>query len=223
MAIIENGYFSHGLDDWEVLPEYWTHPPANVRIATASRDVFIEGTGEAPRESLFVELGRWISIRQAFPSGAITDSTHFYMAYHADAASFYVNLHFEDGIESTHFYGHWPDSWQTGWYPMSMDRNLLQFEILIQSAVNLYIDNISVPGDRIEPKLGHPMRANIPEEIDDLRRAQLPLEHRMLGIERGLLQMQALLAQQQDPDINKRVKKALKKQKKKFKKKASKK
>jgi hypothetical protein len=220
MPIIENGYFSSGLDHWEVLPEYWTAPPANVRIA--SSDAFMVGTGGAPRESLYVELGRWISIRQTFPTGAITDSTHFYMAHHADAASFYINLQFEDGIESTHFYGHWPDIWQTGWYPMSMGRNLLQFEILIQSAVNLYIDNILVPGDRIEPKFGHPMRANIPEEIDELRRAQLPLEHRMLGIERGLLQMQALLAQQQDPDINKRVKKALKKQKK-FKKKSRKK
>lgn len=214
MAIIENGNFSLGLDHWEVVPDYWAEEqgpgqPALVRIATPS----LHPTGTAsPSPGLYVEAGRYVSIRQTFPTGAITDYTHMYMRFYAEAASFYVNLHFDDGSEGTHFYGHWARAWRDEWIPISMGRRLMQFEILIESALNLYIDDILIPGDRVEPKFGF-MREKIPEEIDELRKLQAPMERRMLGIERELKQITALLSKQQDPDINKKVKAVLDKRK----------
>lgn len=214
MPIIENGNFSLGLDHWEVVPDFWAEEPgpgepALVRTATPSLHPI--GTA-SPSPGLYVEAGREISIRQTFPMGAIPDYTHMHMSFYAEAASFYVNLHFEDGSEGTHFYGHWPRAWQNEWIPISMGRRLMQFEILIESAMNLYIDDISISGEQIEPKFGF-MRANIPEEIDELRRLQVPMERRILGIERELKQITALLSKQQDPDIDKKVKAALDKRK----------
>ena len=205
--IIQNGNFERDLlRYWEVFPEYMTE----------SSDPIIR-TQESPAasrgQSLYIEVARWFRIEQSFPWVVYAGESQLHLSFRGEAADFYVIIHYEDGTtDSSHFYGHWPSTWENEQVTVTIGKGIVRLEFQFLGAWSFYLDDISLDGSSISPFVPwRPRMRKIPEELYDydLRFSHTPLLGRVEGIERELKRISTLLSRQQHPDVDKNIDEAI--------------
>lgn len=193
---IRNGDFEEGLRDWE-------YPDGIVAVRRCP-----EGTPTTSRgDSLYVELGQWFSIEQRYPWTIYAEASHLYFHYRGYAASFYVNVHYDDGsMDDVYIYGHWPSAWQRGSVPVRADRGIVRLEFLVQIAFDFYLDDISLEGRSYPSWPREPNIRQIPEQFPEPWMLIPRIEDRLIGIEQALNRISSQMAQDRYPDLEQKIK-----------------
>jgi len=195
--IIANGDFERGLDGWDVSVE-------DPLFTTVERT----GTGLSRGLSLRCFARNDVLQQTLLPESYATDSyLHFW--YGGYGASFYVYVYYADGTrEAAMYYGHWPETWEEAWVPVSQSQAIARIQFELGTAYDFYLDDISLEGTiPAQPSAppGLPWTSPvkpIPEQVIDLE--ALMIGH-FFGVQRELNRISALLSKQRYPNLRKEV------------------
>jgi|APFre7841882724_1041349.scaffolds.fasta_scaffold60301_1 hypothetical protein len=204
--IIMNGDFERTLEMWDVRPEDYAQGDQPF-VSTVERQGEFED--DARGLSLKISLARFLSIEQTLQAGAHATERYLRFSCCGYAADFYVNVHYADGTsrEAGHYYGHWRYYWRDETVRVSTTKPIARIEFLFTSAMDFYLDDISLEGTLVAPPL--PWFKKAPEEVDGAREIGMRLEEHFLATEHELNRIRALLSMQTYPNLRKEVDDAL--------------